>query len=723
MSAFPIGNVAELPPDDKYPGVYLKSTVEVGSSVGPFYMLVVGAPSDDGAIATNTDVVDIVTDADALYWAGANSEGYRMLMRALGVGGLRLKYAAPTISGGAKATATITVDVDGSLSETGSIFYRLGGRPVGPIGITLADTPQTIADAIAAFINADPLFCATASVSAGAGTSYEIALTAASDGARGNQLVIWQDTSNAPTEFSSSLGGDAGGSTVSAAGPWALADGLNLVVAFNAGGDQTFTIHATAATKTGSGATYAAVTAGHTLTLTLSGVQYVVTFTGSENSQATFHNTINAKISNDGFASNSGGQTRITTTKKGSTADGTIDAGDSDVLASLGLSVGAFTNAGPNNVANNAAITAAEWVTIMAAITNGTAEDDGGALRLTSVTTGTSGTAQVKSASTADSLMGFDNNVHTGTTGGDALASGARYFETGGGTEDVTTLMATLQNQEFFTNAISQRDSTNLARWETAIDAKLGPLVGLLENVVCAAVGTLSASGSLAQTTLNNSSFQMLWFEESEVPGEELAALVGAMRHQLEIQHPNRRYDLVKLANVQPQEARSKQPSRATCVAALNYGLTPIETRNAAAYLVRAVTTRTQTDLGGTDDGTVDVAQWRTALEFRRRLKAMLDQHLADHQYVIDDPAEGDEPDVKAGTTYPKNIATDTWKLEYQLQNDDWLAQVKDNRPRCALHPTASTPRPVLYAPIVVKPLLHQVAGTVALRRFQVNAA
>lgn len=730
MSSLPLGNVAELTPDDKYPGVYLKSTVETGSSDGIPYLLVVGSVAADasGALTPDSDVVDVLSDIEALYYAGANSEGYRMLLRALNVGGVKVKFAAADVTSGAQATATITIDFT-SLTETGTIYYRLGGRAVGPLGINTTDTPQTVADAIAAFINGDPAYCAAATVAAGSGTSYVVTLTAGSDGSRGNSLLVWQDDSLVPSGFTSTLGsGTVGGTVASSAGPWELAHGYTLVVAFNAGGDQTFTISATAAAResTNTESTPFALSNGMTLTVKIDGgsTQTITFLTASfvDITNATAEEVcavINAGlIGGTATATTGGTKVTITSDRKGTGSHVQVTGGTANASGALNFSTTVVDGTG--NVANVAAVTAAEWVTIMSAITNGAAAVDADKLRLTSTTTGASGTVQVKAASTADTAMAFDNAVHAGSTGGSAATSGAMYFSGGSGTETVSTLLDNLQTDEFFTIAFSQRDSTNLGRWETATNTKLGPLVGLLENLVCAVPGTLSAAGSLAQTTLNHSSFEMLWMEEPETPPEEMAAQWAATRHQAEITFPNNRYDLVRLEGIQPQEARSKQPSRATQVAALNYGLTPIGTSNNAAVLARAVTTRTQTDTGGVDDGTVDVAQWRTALEFRRALKNMLTDHMTVHPYIVDDPAEGNEPDVPQGVTFPKNIANATWALEYQKQNDKWLAQVKLNPPRCALHPTSATPRPILYAPIVVLPLLHQIAGTVALRKFQV---
>jgi len=722
------GTVAALTPDDKIPGDYLEARDETGAGTATRYLWIVAAANaaGDGDLVADSEVRDITSDADALQAWGPNSRGYRAALRALqgGQGGISIKGSTYTITGGAQATAKVVVD--GTWSTTGTWYGRLAGRPIGPIGIASTDDPEAVANAISDYVNADSAFAALGSVAAGDGTEFIVTFTDGSEGMAGNALTLWQDKSKIPSGMTITLGGDVGGTVASDPGPWALANNDTLVVAFNAGGDQTFTIQAAAATKTGSGATYAAVTAGHTLTLTLSGTQYVVTFTGSESTQGTFHATINAVISAGGNASNSAGQTRLTTAIKGSSASGTVDAGDSDVLASLGLTVGSFTT-GTNNVANVAAVTAAEWVTIMSAITNGTVEDDGGALRFTSATTGSSGTVQVKSSSTADDEMGFDNTSHAGGVGsGAALASGGVYFAGGSGTINLANLLTATFSEEFVTQVCDVTDVTNLGRLETQIDTKAGPLEGRLECAVIGLVGTLAASGSIAQSTLNASAFESLWMEESEVPAEEFAARWAAIRHLAEFSTapdaPNQRYDEVLLSWMVAQEAPSKRPSRASIKSALNFGLTPIATIKGRPILIRAVTTRTLTDLGAADDGTIDVAVDRTGKEYRRGLQATLAAHRAQYKFLDNDPAEGDEPEIEPNTTYPRRIRDVVKLFNQQKALDGWLAQVEaaENQPQVALNPNSATPRAVVYAPYVVRPLYHQTEGVVAKRKFQV---
>lgn len=719
-----LGQVAELAANDKVPGEYLKSVDETGAGVGTRYLWIEALKgAGTGDLVEDSEVREVFSDTDALAAYGATSEGYRMCLRALQYG-VPIKASAHSISGGVQATAVITVD--GSWSATGSWYGRLGGRPIGPIGIGASDSPEDVADEIADWINADPAFAASAAVSAGDDTEFLVTLTAGSPGVRGNSLVLWQDTKELPSGMTVEIGGDVGGTVASDVGPWALDNADNLVIAFNTGGDQTFAVACTPAIITGSGATYNAVTAGHKVTIEILGTQYQAVFAGTENSQALFHAVLAATLAGVALVTNASGQTRITTSRKGSSVTASVVSGDSSVLTSLGLSVGSFTNAGPNNVALNSEVTAAEWVTIMAAITNGTAEDDDGALRLTSATLGGTGSVQVKSASTSDDEMGFDNSVHTGTTGGATLSSGGVYFTGGSGTENIASLLTETFAEEFYTVSSSVRDATNLARLETQIDTKLGPLEGRLECAVGGLVGTMSASGSITQSTLNDSSFCMPWMEEGETPAEEIGAGIAAYRHLLEsasnAMDPNQRYDDVLLEWIQPQEAPGKRPSRATLVAALNLGLTPLATRNGKVYMVRAVTTRTLTDEGEADDGTIDVGTDRTSKRYREELKATLRQHRADHRYLDNDPAEGEEPNVRKDTTYPKRAADAIKSLNVRLRDRGWITQIDlaANQPRCALNPDSSTPRLVVYAPHVPTPLFHQAEGIVAKRKFLV---
>lgn len=510
-----LGQVTTLAANDKVPGEYLESRDETGSGVGTRYLWIEAVKATSGGnLTADSEVREIFSDADALAAYGANSEGYRMCLRALTYG-VPIKASAHSLSG-SPAAATCTLTIGGTWTTTGRWYGRLAGRVID-VPIAANDTIQNVADNIAAYVNNDPAFAATAAV--GAGPTYVITFTWGSQGVRGNDGILWQDTSVNPSGLTSTLGGS--GSTVT---------------------------------------------------------------------------------------------------------------------------------------------------------------------------------------------------------------SGGKLFAGGAGTESVASILTATFADEFYTQAASVRDATNLARYETQIDTKLGPLEGRLECFVGAVIGTLAAGGSIAQTTLNDTSFNLLWLEESETPGEELAAGWAAYRHLLEsasdANDPNQRYDDVPLLWIVPQEAPSKRPSRATLVAALNYGMTPIATRNKRAVLVRAVTTRTLTDGGDVDDGTIDVGTDRVSKRYREELRDMLREHRQIHRYLDNDPAEGEEPTVDKNTTYPKRIADAVKGLNVRLQNLGWITQINlpANQPRVALNPDSSTPRAVIYAPHTPRPQYHQNEGVVAKKKFVVAA-
>lgn len=729
-----LGQVFELTPTDKLPSVALKTIFGVGAplAANPEYLLIVGSKASSGGTLTADDEVrDILADGDEVTLFGdAGSEGARMVHMAQQIGGVQIKVAACSISAGVAATAKAVIDGVWTSAGSAPLQFWVGGQVVEE-SVLAADTPQTFAERLAATSNAKETLPASAAAAAGTGTEWIVTWTWKSLGFRGNDGILYADTTYKPAGMTVTLGGDVGGTVVSDPGPWLLDNGATLSILFNAGGAQLFTIQATPALTTGAGATYAAVPALDTLTLDLNGQTVIVVFTGAEATQAAFHATINSFATGYGVASNVGGQTRITTVAKGSAVTGSVVAGSAAVLASLGLAAPtAFTNAGPNNVAETVqagtGVTAAEWVTIMAAITNGTAEDDAGALRLTSTTTGPTGTAKVEAVSTADTTMGFDNLVHAGGVGGGAtVASGGIRFTGGAGTEDVTNLLATLEVERYYTVAWAQRDPTNVARIKTALAAKAGPLVRKFEQHVFATTDTLAVGTTLAQTTLNDVRTESLWMEEGETPAEEQAAWLAAVRHQRELGNPNTKYDGF-VAPFVPQRAASKRPNRATQVAALDVGLTVISTERNVCRVARAITTRTLTPSGGADAGTIDVGASRTPDKVNELIGARWLQYTdaedpSAYHYIRNDPAEGEEADVPAGTTFPRAWKGEVMILLKTLEGapNGWITDVDANPTVVNFHPTSVTPRFVQYTPVVVTPQTHQLEGTIAQVVFQ----
>ena len=108
-----------------------------------------------------------------------------------------------------------------------------------------------------------------------------------------------------------------------------------------------------------------------------------------------------------------GGTTVTVTTVRRGTGATLVIGGSAAALTTL---LGTATP-GTGDVVDIDSVTAAELATKLSTLTGGTAAAVGGKLRLTSATTGGSSTVQVKAASTADTGVGFDNAVYSGSSG------------------------------------------------------------------------------------------------------------------------------------------------------------------------------------------------------------------------------------------------------------------------------------------------------------------
>jgi phage tail sheath protein FI len=109
------------------------------------------------------------------------------------------------------------------------------------------------------------------------------------------------------------------------------------------------------------------------------------------------------------------GQIRIRTDLGGTNAHLEVTGGDANAVLAFPTS----TSLGSGNVGLAAEVTATEIAAIvMAAVPGVVADVVDGALRLRTVATGAGASLQVLAASSLDERLGFDNAVHTGSSGG-----------------------------------------------------------------------------------------------------------------------------------------------------------------------------------------------------------------------------------------------------------------------------------------------------------------
>jgi phage tail sheath gpL-like len=186
----------------KVPGFLINVAVGQGRvDIGtiPRYLLLVGNKTSGGTATADTQIDTIAPSTDVATLYGARSELARMIYKAQLVPGVRIKaIACAEASGGAAATATITIATDAT--SAGTWTYYIAGQTV-TVTVASGDTPTQQAVKIVTAFSALPTIPVTAANSSGV-----VTLTAANVGVRGNDLTLYQDTSLKPTGSTSTLG-------------------------------------------------------------------------------------------------------------------------------------------------------------------------------------------------------------------------------------------------------------------------------------------------------------------------------------------------------------------------------------------------------------------------------------------------------------------------------------------------------------------------------------
>lgn len=226
----------------------------------------------------------------------------------------------------------------------------------------------------------------------------------------------------AATDLATLAGGATSGTTTTdaAAFPAVLPAGTAFDGEVDVVASTGFTIAATAAEATGSGATFGAGAGGDTIVLNINGVagNQTIDTSGASATLASYLTEINNQLLGAHVEDDGGGELLIITDQKGSGAGGNIVSFGGAAEAKTGLSVGAFTNAGPNNVADDRAVTATEFAGLMDAGFAGstsTADDDAGTVSWASDATGTGSSVQFTlPAGIATLLPGFDLTLYSG---------------------------------------------------------------------------------------------------------------------------------------------------------------------------------------------------------------------------------------------------------------------------------------------------------------------
>ncbi len=313
----------------------------------------------------------------------------------------------------------------------------------------------------------------------------------------------------------------------------------------------------------------------------------------------------------------------------------------------------------------------------------------------------------------------------TSTLAGGAAVNGAANgvkFTGGSGVETLTNVQAILFPGRHHRMALAQNDATSLASWETHNDSKAGVLEGRMEHYRVAGNGTLSASTSLGQTTLNAVRFSFAAFENSETHPSQVAAAYAASE-LLQVQsHPNPNMDGMVLRGVAPSRYEADKWTRTEQQSLLDNSCTPLLTNESGeVVVVRPITTKSKTG-SNYDYRTIDVQQAWVPDYVRDDLRLFwTSSYVVQNPHVAPDPAEGEE-DRPEGVATPTGWAAEVngrlRKLERGGSPQKVLTQTALNPAYADYNATAN--RIMAVVPTIPLPVQHAIG--VSIRQQNVAA-
>lgn len=209
---------------------------------------------------------------------------------------------------------------------------------------------------------------------------------------------------------------------LSAPGPFPLVPGGTLELSIDGGAAQVFTFNATQATRPGGGGVFPGDGSIDTMELVVSiddGPDQTITFQAGDTTAAAMAARINETLLGAAAVVSGGGQVNLRSDSFGTGSSVEIRDASTVTVAQSGLTIG--RSVGTGNVRNIGAVTADEVVAILATLTQSSATNENGAVRVTSTSAG-AGSGVVVLATLDTSVATLFQFVSPSTNSGSTLS-------------------------------------------------------------------------------------------------------------------------------------------------------------------------------------------------------------------------------------------------------------------------------------------------------------
>lgn len=197
--------LAGLTADDKVPGNYSENRFGQGRSAATLPMAVVctGNKTVDGTLTPDSDVVQVFGEAEAAAAVGSRSECMQQVREVLATGAAC--FVAPVAEPVGAVAATLVLNFEALGTGTGSCKIHFGDQ-TAEFTVDVSSKETTADNAVAAINAKAGAFCLATK---GGASDYDVTLSVASKGIRGNDYLAKLDMSNAPAGAVFTLGADA----------------------------------------------------------------------------------------------------------------------------------------------------------------------------------------------------------------------------------------------------------------------------------------------------------------------------------------------------------------------------------------------------------------------------------------------------------------------------------------------------------------------------------
>lgn len=353
------------------------------------------------------------------------------------------------------------------------------------------------------------------------------------------------------------------------------------------------------------------------------------------------------------------------------------------------------------------------------------AANNAGEVTCTWLQAGTRGNDQIVYQDISNKPAGITSTLGGGAALSDFGSNGRKFA--GGTTADVVSTIATnTAPEQYHRVALASRDSTALAAWESAMDSKAAWSEMKPQHTVVANNGTLSATQSLSQTTLNNARFCMVHGVNDEQDPAEIAAWFAGYRAVVEAQDPGAHYDNVVIkgpaaAPKTPFRVSANKPGRSTLNSALRSGITPLMQVGTEMRICRAVTTKC---LDGTDADyrTLDVYKAYVPDFVRARMAELYSSWKKQNPVIMSDPAQEQKsraegigtPSGWTGLWFAELLALEEGSSTALPARIPIITDVALNVPFSVIDNAGGNRRIMCASPIVVAGRNHQLGGVIS---------